>query len=280
MRTVVTCDVCGSGTQVPCPSETRFLALPYPYRVVRCGSCGVRYMTPQPDLDGTYEEGYFEGADRYGHLIATKLQDFAALYPRLEAYTPGRRLLEIGSAMGHFLKLGRDRGWQVEGIEVSRWAARYSEAKFGVSVRVARIEDVPLPPAGYDVVMMSHVLEHLQSPTCTLRAVHRALAPNGILLAEVPNQFDDLYARVMGWWIRLRAARPFLFHNFFFTPPQFVRFVEGQGFRVLDRDVMRRTFPCVPGRIPGGQYVRRAFEVAGGLIGAGPICTVFAQKIA
>jgi hypothetical protein len=111
-----------------------------------------------------------------------------------------------------------------------------------------------------------------------LDKIHRALAPAGIMLAEVPNDFDNLWSRLMGWWVKLRAWRPFLFHTFFFTPAQFIRFVESHGFDILAHDTMRGTFPCLPGRIPGGHHVRRAFELTGGLLGTGPICTVFARK--
>jgi cyclopropane fatty-acyl-phospholipid synthase-like methyltransferase len=134
------------------------LALAPPYHVVQCGGCGIRYLTPQPDADQLYEADYWSGAEQVSRMVAAKVADFTALYQRLETYTTGRRLLEIGSATGHFLKVGRERGWRVEGIELSRWAAGYCRDTFGIPVRVERIEQASLPTAAYDAVMISHVL--------------------------------------------------------------------------------------------------------------------------
>jgi SAM-dependent methyltransferase len=41
--------------------------------------------------------------------------------------------------------------------------------------------------SGYDVVLISHVLEHLVNPQPLLEKVHYVLAPDGILAVALPN---------------------------------------------------------------------------------------------
>jgi SAM-dependent methyltransferase len=229
-----------------------------------------------------YNEDYFAGPEHYSNHVEAKVPDFVAQYQRLEAHSrPGSRLLEVGSAMGHFLRIGVERGWQVTGIEVSRWAAKRCKADFGVDVIVGRFEELAIPPGVFDAVAMSHVLEHLESPRAALHQARNALRDDGLLLAEVPNQFDELWFQIARPWIEYRAARrrPMLVHTHFFSPPQFVSLVESSGFAVLSVETMRRSYPPMKGSIPGGWAVRKAFHMLGGLIGRGPICTVIGRKV-
>lgn len=54
---------------------------------------------------------------------------------------------------------------------------------------VADWHDHPLlrPGAGYDVVLVSHVLEHLDHPVELLRTLHSTLAPNGVVIGLLPT---------------------------------------------------------------------------------------------
>ncbi len=280
------CDLCGSAERDDGLLESRILALPPSYRVVRCHECGLRYLSPRPTVQEytrMYGEEYFTGPEHYSDHVASKVPDFKAQLSALERFPrSGNRLLEVGSAMGHFLKVGAERGWLVTGIEVSRWAAKHCKSAFGLNVIVGRFEDLAIPSESFDAIVMTHVLEHLESPRRALKQAWAGLRDGGLLLAEVPNQFDELWAQIARPWIRYRAAarRPLLVHTFFFSPRQFVRLVRSSGFEVLLTQTMRRTYPAMEGALPGGWVVRKAFHSIGGLVGRGPICTVIARKVA
>jgi SAM-dependent methyltransferase len=55
-------------------------------------------------------------------------------------------------------------------------------------------EDLPLPDAAVDTVLMVHALEHAQSPRDTLAEFWRVLSPNGRLIIVVPSR-RGLWAR-------------------------------------------------------------------------------------
>ncbi len=50
-----------------------------------------------------------------------------------------------------------------------------------------RIENIALPLAYFDVVVMIHTLEHLASPRATLKQINEAMPAKGWLYVEVPN---------------------------------------------------------------------------------------------
>ncbi len=72
----------------------------------------------------------------------------------------------------------------------------------GQNNRIAQVrpDALPFPDDAFERIIMTHLLEGVQSPRATLRESWRVLAPGGRLLVMVPNRG--------GWWAR-RDATPF-----------------------------------------------------------------------
>jgi 2-polyprenyl-3-methyl-5-hydroxy-6-metoxy-1,4-benzoquinol methylase len=118
-----------------------------------------------------------------------------AMLPR----SPGR-LLDCGCGAGDNARLLRALGWRVTGITID---AREREAAlpFCDEVLLADLErglsdDVP---ERFDVVLMSHILEHLAHPGHLLADVRRRLGPGGVAAVALPN--------VLNYRQRLRFLR-------------------------------------------------------------------------
>lgn len=106
----------------------------------------------------------------------------------LDALPRGGRVLDCGCGAGDNARILQARGCAVVGVTISaderRMALPYCEEVF-----IANLER-GLPPEvgrGYDLVLMSHVLEHLRSPERLLRDAAQALAPGGLLAVALPN---------------------------------------------------------------------------------------------
>jgi len=105
----------------------------------------------------------------------------------LVPYRPNGRLLDIGCGNGAYLALMKQLGWTVAGIETDAKAAAVAQSHFGISVFVGTVDDAPFEEASFDVVTMSHVLEHVPDPVRFLQVAARFLKPGGRMVIITPN---------------------------------------------------------------------------------------------
>lgn len=111
---------------------------------------------------------------------------------------PGRAL-DCGCGAGANARLLRARGWSVTGVTLSP-GERERAAAHCDRVLLADLEG-PLPEEigrGYDLIVLSHVLEHLRRPEHLLGAVRPLLRPGGTLIVALPNPlFYPIRLRVL-----------------------------------------------------------------------------------
>ena len=114
---------------------------------------------------------------------------------RIEALASGRTLLDVGCYTGFFLKQARERGWKVQGVELSRWAAEHARSQLGLEIFCGPIEQFSSAQP-INVVTLWDVLEHLSDPVATLRSIRAVLKPRGLLVFTTHN-LDAPIARLM-----------------------------------------------------------------------------------
>jgi 2-polyprenyl-3-methyl-5-hydroxy-6-metoxy-1,4-benzoquinol methylase len=172
--------------------------------VVQCRQCGLVYVNPRPTLDalaGIYaDDDYCEG-QIHAAADAKRLRQSARRLRLIEQhYFHARRergrLLDVGCSTGVFLRVARDAGWNVSGIDVSRVAIEHARRAHQLDAHVATIEQWAAdatPP--FDLVTMFDSLEHMPQPIAALRAAHRLLKDSGLLVITTPN-VDGLFPRL------------------------------------------------------------------------------------
>jgi 2-polyprenyl-3-methyl-5-hydroxy-6-metoxy-1,4-benzoquinol methylase len=100
---------------------------------------------------------------------------------------PEARLLDVGCGSGTYLKLMRDLGWQVRGVELDIGAVQTAR-RAGLDVRQGAMDEVdPELDGVFDVVTVGHVIEHTHDPVAVLRGTWRVLKPHGIVWIGTPN---------------------------------------------------------------------------------------------
>lgn len=125
----------------------------------------------------------------------------------------GGRLLDVGFGNGGFLKLASEMGWNAEGIDFDPKAVEVARAR-GLNVRCASATDLSAHAEQYDVITISHVVEHVHEPLNLLRDLYRLLKPGGCLWLDTPN-LSSLGAQRFGRnWRDLDPPR----HLVLFTP--------------------------------------------------------------
>ena len=97
---------------------------------------------------------------------------------------PGNKVLEIGCGEGILLSELADSGFVVEGIEPSLDASSRARAK-GLKVTTSQFPAY-VPDGVFDLVILSHVLEHIADPSLFLKETTR-LIPNSYLLLIQTN---------------------------------------------------------------------------------------------
>jgi SAM-dependent methyltransferase len=120
--------------------------------------------------------------------------DFVTRY--LPALPAGARHLEIGPGHGLYLyfaaaspNVASLTGWDISttSIQATRDALRVLGAKQQASLVLQNLFDAPLETGpGFDSVVMSELVEHLEDPVAALRCVRQHMAPGGRLFIHVP----------------------------------------------------------------------------------------------
>lgn len=96
------------------------------------------------------------------------------------------RMLDIGCGDGWVLNLAQELGWNAEGIDFDPKAVDVVRGK-RLTVRHGRLAEQRYLDESFDLVLMSHVIEHVHDPIATLSEIHRVLRPGSMLAITTPN---------------------------------------------------------------------------------------------
>lgn len=118
-------------------------------------------------------------------------------YRNIPRANPGsNKLLDIGCGDGEFLGLAKSCGWDVFGLEPDNNAVQVARSK-GLDVVNAGEEYFDGREDRFDVITLSHVIEHLHDPLNSLHRCFGLLKPGGSIWIETPN-VDSLGGRAFG----------------------------------------------------------------------------------
>lgn len=97
-------------------------------------------------------------------------------------------LLEIGAGRGQNLYYFQKDGYQVTGIEPDKNNVDSINHKLQPNglCHVGFAENIQINGT-FDIVWMSHVLEHVIRPDIVFKKVHEILEPDGLFFVEIPN---------------------------------------------------------------------------------------------
>jgi len=177
----IDCMVCGSAQR-----KRLFEKQGFSYQ--RCADCGHMYVSPRvsAEISGRISLELDE-RDYASDLLEVQRFYAAPICHLLRARAPGPRLLDIGFGRGYVLQLAKSYGFESYGIESSPHQVELLRPQFGDRLHLARPSDKELPWHGFDAVVISHVLEHLERPQELLGEIFRAMTPDGVLYIAVPD---------------------------------------------------------------------------------------------
>lgn len=203
------------------------------FELCQCVRCGHRYATEIFNTSTLAEDYYEESESSLDRRSAlAKRERYANEYVKLLAkHLAGRgRVLDIGCNSGELLALFKHDGWEIAGVEMSAAPARYAKNKLGCPIWVGSVEQVLPIKERFDLVTLTHVLEHIAHPTELLLRLRDILPPTGALLLEVPNADDWLLSIWRGCYRPLCPGD----HVSFFDRKSLTMTLERAGFTVLE----------------------------------------------
>jgi SAM-dependent methyltransferase len=171
-----------------------------PARILRCDACASLFQDPWPthdELQGLYQADYQNYAAATVPLLAALTRRYERYIARTFIGAHGRdaAVLDFGCGQGGFLRSLRDAGsTQLTGFDFVLYPelSQLSGARF-----VDDLAALVRQGERFDVIRMSHVIEHLTDPDGTMRALQRLLAPGGCIAGQTPNP-AHYTARLMG----------------------------------------------------------------------------------
>jgi SAM-dependent methyltransferase len=236
------CPICGAGKFRPIsiPGNAIGGAIFGPYLrefgVCRC-ACGLEFTNPRPSTELLR---LFYGSTIYDcHKMNRsasadkKAQSLLAAITRQGTYSNRKRLLDFGCGGGYFLRHAANSGWSAIGFDVGEAAIETCHT----NQLQATSQFADLEPGSFDVILLNHVLEHIEEPEELLRSLRTLLGPLGKIFIEVPN-VRSLRARLSSPILSRKCGfderhRAFPIHLWYFSPHSIATLLRAIGFEPL-----------------------------------------------
>lgn len=236
MIEVNNCPVCGASSFKEVFKAPWFRGDNREFQIVECNSCSFWITNPRPDDE---ELGFYYNSENYiSHNNSNRgLMD--KVYQMVRSYSLKRKLrliqsqdngskklLDYGAGTGHFLKVAKQAGWEVSGVEVSEDARKIAKADNDLDLLDA--SEIRWVENSYSVISLWHVLEHLPDLNDHLNKFFTALEKGGALIIAVPNHESADAKHYGNSW----AALDVPLHLWHFKKENISRLAQKHGFEL------------------------------------------------
>jgi SAM-dependent methyltransferase len=103
----------------------------------------------------------------------------------LDDLPSGGRLLDVGCGTGALVQEARARGHDAVGVDPDAEMAALASTALGADVVLGGLPDLPFADDGFDAVIASFVLNHVDDPRAGARELRRVAAPGGTVRATI-----------------------------------------------------------------------------------------------
>lgn len=214
MNTHTLCPICNQLSLFEFSSRDLMFNLYERYDYYRCTECRFVFQHPLPTLvqiSSFYPNEYmvYEEESRlkkisilrkstlkkyygYTHLKTNPLIDAISVITQLfnnnheVHFKLDGKLLDVGCGNGRYLDGMKKLGWQTKGVEFNESAVSVCNLS-GLDVHHGDLFSANLETNSFDVINVSHVVEHVPNPKAFFSELTRILKKNGTLIIKTPN---------------------------------------------------------------------------------------------
>ena len=172
----------------------------------RCSKCHtlqkqmteVAYLAMEPGYDpGDYLEDQSTEAIHAFLKVPKRKALLQEMLAKAGMTPAGLNFLDVGCGMGGYMVAAKVLGMSVLGFEPSANHGKIATAKLGLEVINDYFAPDKVSDRKFDIVLLSHVIEHIYAPKDFVAQILSVLKPGGILVMVTPNA-DALSARLAG----------------------------------------------------------------------------------
>jgi len=188
-----------------------------------CQNCDLVFCSPMPNNQAleSYNSSYHQNAHG-GHERDSKLDAFFTGIAKCRLYTLETKInlrkdqffkvLEIGPGPGVFAREWLNKYQNTE-YHVLETDTSVHDILHNLGIKIIESSNLELNQSSYDLVVISHVLEHVNKPITFLSKFVRALKKGGYMFIEVPCRD----------WEHKEMDEP---HLLFFEKKSFIKLIE------------------------------------------------------
>lgn len=227
----IVCGICGS--------ESFYWGNKNKHNLFKCKNCKLIFVSPIPTNLSVYGDDYFSGASKgFGYVdydsdkepMIPVFNKYLDLVEKFSVQKNKKKILDIGSATGFFLDIGRKRGWQVLGLEYSQFAVDKAKEK-GIETICGDLldEKVNIEKDSFHVISMLDVVEHMKDPFSEIKKIKDILKKDGLVIINTPNG-ESLLSKVLKtkWHLVVPPE-----HLFYFSPKNLSKLLKKEGFEIV-----------------------------------------------
>ena len=241
------CPICGFPLFSPqcetVPYPSKYASNDVPEKIIFCGRCGLGIAEPMPSdeaLDSLYSESNYwskvkpvVSLRKQPVFLALARSRWSLIQSNLNKETEnlyGLRILDVGAGFGYLgivaannLGMALDEYVAVEPDPNVRSALELAWPELGNNSKLGTLAELGQVDGKYEIIALSHVLEHVKDPLRMINDVLSFLSNDGLLFIDVPNR-DDLF-------------KPDVFPHLLFFSVQSLKFlIEQANLKIIDLD--------------------------------------------
>lgn len=186
------------------------------FRLIRCENCDLVTIENKPsalDSEKYYQSDYYsydtssnifsklkESLSKLASLIPGTLFAEKVLFNSLyqKVAHPNSYALDLGCGDGSALATLKKLGFiELYGTEIDKEQCARLAQNGITSYCTNNVTTLDLANKKFDLIRISHVLEHLHNPRSTLKFLHGKLKDSGTMMIGVPN-FDSIISKIFG----------------------------------------------------------------------------------
>ena len=196
--------------------------------LIKCQECSLIFS----ELNQTKFEKLYEEVIDYQYIESIEFKKiyFLNIFNKIKKYfNKSKKVLEIGSYYGVFGSIISKAVESYTGIELSKDAVKFSKNEYGLNFENKSINEHLKNIQNLDVIIMSHVIEHLDNPFEDIRNIRDKMNKDSIFIFSTYNM-DSLIAKILGkhyHWIMPM-------HKFYFTKSFLKNFMKNNGLEITE----------------------------------------------